>query len=158
MHNKFTPPPKPVAASLNPTTVQVHQSAHECKPNAQPALRAAFHAGSLRKEVEYMWQHIRVNANAIVTHAHHRLITREPGFETNLAIIGGVFGGVIEKVCKDLTEPDAICVYDHGQRWQLDDELVASRLNRRLARVESVTQYFAEVDSLSPQMDFPGLM
>jgi hypothetical protein len=146
MHNTFTPPSKPVAASLNPTTVQVHQAAHECKSNAQAALRAAFHAGSLLKEVEYMWQHVRANANAIVTHAHHRLITRVLDFETNLAIIFGVFGGVVEKVCEDLTETDAIRIYDHGQRWQLDDELVASGPNGRLARVESVTQYFTKVD------------
>jgi hypothetical protein len=41
VHNKFTPPSKPVAASLNPTTVKAHQAAHERKSNAQPGVGAA---------------------------------------------------------------------------------------------------------------------
>ena len=86
------PWPGPSLWTLTAAAVQLDELTHQRQTNAQAALRAVQRAAHLREQVENAAQHVRLDADAVVAHAQHRLVSLAARRQADSAAAVGVLG------------------------------------------------------------------
>src|SRR5882724_6237816 len=97
--------PRAIAERLDPSAVELPESAHECETDAEPALRVIEPARALRGQVEHVRDQIERNADAGVGNADYREVLLAADANADRAARRGVLDRVRQEIRDDLVEP-----------------------------------------------------
>src|SRR5690606_14319233 len=88
--------------------MHLHQSLHDCQPDAQPASPTAVGSRSLRKEVKHADEHVSGNADAAVAHADPDLLVVTPRAYPDFAVSVAELVCVVQEIQEDLFNAQAV--------------------------------------------------
>ena len=120
---------------------------------AEPALRAVIGAIRLREQIEDARQHLDRDAHARVADRNHRVTALATPRQRDSSAVLSVLRGIVQQIRDDLGQPHRIGHQSHGLFGQVDDELVASGLDERPARLDGAAQRRTQIHGLSAQLD-----
>jgi hypothetical protein len=114
---------------LDAAAMQLGEAAHECQPDAQPALRTIEGRRDLREHLEDIGQVLGFDADAGVANGDHRLVAFTLHAEPDVPAARRVLGGIVEQVEDDLCKARGIRTHAQHLVGQGDGDLVGARFD-----------------------------
>ena len=123
--DELATPIEPLAARCHRPAVQFHEAFHQRQPNADSAVGVLVSGIDLREHFEYLQQHRRCNADAVVAHADDDVRVLQQRMQFDQSARRRILGGIGQKVGNHLGEPHRVDIELDGSLRQFYEQLKA---------------------------------